>query len=142
MFYGINFSQCILHDSAVFFSHFQSFFKLWMWQLVSFGQPIPQNEWIIGTTFIFQLYKFEGIKFYVTDQISMYSTCFSSACLRTAGSFIPLSYISILKIWKALILRHRPIYTLHDSAAFWSVFSIFSQIMEEGTDMIRGTNST
>lgn len=51
MFYGINFSQCILHDSAVFFSHFQSFFKLWMWQLVSFGQPIPQNEWIIRNHF-------------------------------------------------------------------------------------------
>ena len=39
--------QCILHDSAVLFSGFWNFLKLKRGDLISWGEPILQNGWII-----------------------------------------------------------------------------------------------
>ena len=39
--------QCVLHDAVVLFSGFWNFLNLKSQDLISWGEPIPQNSWII-----------------------------------------------------------------------------------------------
>ena len=45
--------QCILHDSAVLFSVFSNFLKLKRGDLISWGEPILQNGWIIWSPLLY-----------------------------------------------------------------------------------------
>ena len=49
--------QCILHDSAVLFSVFSNFLKLKRGYLISWGEPIVQNGWIIGSHLVYFNFK-------------------------------------------------------------------------------------
>ena len=45
--------QCLLHDSAVLFSGFWNFIKLKRRDLISWGEPILQNNWIIWSPLLY-----------------------------------------------------------------------------------------
>ena len=49
--------QCILHDSAVLFSIFSNFLKLKRGYLISWGEPIVQNGWIIASHLVYFNFK-------------------------------------------------------------------------------------
>ena len=49
--------QCILHDSAVLFSVFSNFLKLKRGDLISWGEPILQNGWIIWSPLLYFNFK-------------------------------------------------------------------------------------
>ena len=49
--------QCALHDAAVRFSVFSNFLKLKRWHLISWGEPILQNGWIIWSPFCISILK-------------------------------------------------------------------------------------
>ena len=49
--------QCTLHDSAVLFSVFSNFLKLKMGELVSRGEPILQNRWVIWSPLVYFNFK-------------------------------------------------------------------------------------
>ena len=51
--------QCILHDSAVLFSVFSNFLKLKRGELISWGEPILQNGWIIWSPLLY--FNFENL---------------------------------------------------------------------------------
>ena len=52
--------QCILHDSAVLFSAFWKFIKLKRGDLISWGEPILQNGWIIWSPLLY--FNFRNLK--------------------------------------------------------------------------------
>ena len=49
--------QYILHDSAVLFSFFSNFLKLKRGDLISWGEPILQNGWIIWSPLLYFNFK-------------------------------------------------------------------------------------
>ena len=49
--------QCILHDSGVLFSEFWNFYKLKRGDLISGGEPILQNVWIIWSPLLYFNFK-------------------------------------------------------------------------------------
>ena len=49
--------QCILHDSVVLFSVFSNFLKLKRGDLISWGEPILQNGWIIWSPLLYFNFK-------------------------------------------------------------------------------------
>ena len=54
--------QCALHDAAVHFSVFSNFLKLKMGELISWGEPILENGWIIWSPFLISILKIWGIQ--------------------------------------------------------------------------------
>ena len=53
--------QCILHDSGVIFSEFWNFYKLKRGDLISGGEPVLQNVWIVWSFLMyFSLKSFLG----------------------------------------------------------------------------------
>ena len=52
--------QCILDDSAVLFSIFWNFLKLKRGDLISWGEPILQNSWIIWSPLLY--FNFRSLK--------------------------------------------------------------------------------
>ena len=49
--------QCILHDSEVLFSFFSNFLKLNRRDIISWGEPILQNGWIIWSPLLYFNFK-------------------------------------------------------------------------------------
>ena len=49
--------HCILHVSVVFLSIFENFFKLKRADLISWCEPILQNDWIIWSPLVYFLFK-------------------------------------------------------------------------------------
>ena len=119
--------QCILHDSAVPFSVFSNFLKLKMAELISWGEPILQNRWIILSILVYFNFKnlrdpnsssSGRIQCILHDSAVLFSVfsnflklkrgdliSWEKQFCRTAELFGPPFCISILKIWWIQILR-------------------------------------
>ena len=119
--------QCILHDSAVRFSVFSNFLKLKMAELISWGEPILQNRWIILSLLVYFNFKnlrdrnssssgrFQCILHDSAVLFSVFSNflklkrgdliSWEKQFCRTAELFGPPVCISMLKIWWIQILR-------------------------------------
>ena len=141
--------QCILHDSAVLLSVFSNFLKLKRGYLISSGEPIVQNGWIIGSHLVY--FNFKNLR----DPNSSSSSRFQCILHDSAVPFSIFSNFLKLKsgdliywgepilqnswiIWSPLVyfnfknLSHpnslsssRFQCILHDSAVLFSVFSNF-----------------
>ena len=135
--------QCILHDSAVLFSVFSNFLKLKMAELISLGEPILQNGWIIWSPLVYFNFKsfrdpnsssssrFQCI---LHDSAVLFSVfadflkwkrgdliSWGNRFCRTAELFGPPFCIWILKIWGIQILRHPVAFN-----AFYTIQQCFS----------------
>ena len=68
---------CYFTRLSSVFLWFSKFFQMKEGALISWGEPILQYDWIIlFPTSLFQFWKFESRKFYITHQISMYFAWF------------------------------------------------------------------
>ena len=139
--------QCILHDSAVLFLVFSNFLKLKMGELISWGELILQNGWIIWSPLLYFNFKslrdpnsssssrFQCILLDSAGLFSVFSNflklrmgeliSWGNQFCRTAELFGPPLCIWILKIWGILILRH-PV----DFSAFYTTQQYFSQLFQ------------
>ena len=144
--------QCVLHDSAVLFSVFSNFLKLKMGELISWGEPILQNCWIIWSPLLY--FHFKSLR----DPNSSSSSRFQCILHDSAGFFSVFSNFLKLKMgelisWGETILQNGWIIwspllyfnfknlrdpnslsssrfqcILHDSAVLFSVFSNFLKL--------------
>ena len=139
--------QCILHDSAVLFSIFLNFLKLKRGYLISWGEPIVQNGWIIGSHLVYFNFKnfrdpnssssstFQCILHDSAVPFSIFSNFlklkrgdliyWGEPILQNCWIIWPPFCISILKILGIQILRH-----LVDFNAFYTIQQYFSQFFQ------------
>ena len=121
--------QCILHDSAVLFAVFSKFLKLKRGELISCGEPILQNGWIIESPLVY--FNFKNLRDPNSSSSSRFQCILqdSAVLFSVFANFLKLKRgnliswgepilqngwiiwspfcISILKIWGILILRDR-----------------------------------
>ena len=147
--------QCILHDSAVLFSVFSNFLKLKRGYLISWGEPIVQNGWIIGSHLVY--FNFKNLRDPNSSSSSRFQcilhdsavpfSIFSNFLKLKRGDLIywgepilqngwiiwsPIQFcISILKIWANfldpnLFGLHHPV----DFNAFYTIQQYFSQFSQ------------
>ena len=139
--------QCILHDSAVLFSVFSNFLKLKRGDLISWGEPILQNGWIILSLLVYFNFKnlrdpnsspssrfqcilhdWEVLFSYFSNFLKLKRgdlISWEKQFCRMAELFGPPFCIWILKIWGIQIL-HRPV----DFNAFYTIQQYFSQFFQ------------
>ena len=139
--------QCILHDSAVLFSVFSNFLKLKRGDLISWGEPILQNGWIIWSPLLY--FNFKNLRDPNSSSSSRFQCILHDSAVvfsffwyflklkrgyliswrdqfcRTAELFGPPFSISIFKIWAIQILHH-PV----DFNAFYSIMQYFSHFLQ------------
>ena len=117
--------QCMLHDSAVLFSGLWNFLKLKREDLVSWGEPILQNSWIIWSPLLYfnirnlkdtTSFSFIRYQCILHDSAVLFSAFWSFLKLKRGdliswgwtnsaewlNYLVPLC-ISILKIWRTQI---------------------------------------
>ena len=139
--------QCTLQDSAVLFSVFSNFLKLKMRELISWGEPILQNRWIIWSHLVD--FNFKNLSHSNSLSSSRFQCALhdSAVLFSVFSNFLKLKMgeiiswgkpilqngwiisspfcISILKIWGIQILRH-PV----DFNAFYTIQKYFPHFFQ------------
>ena len=144
--------QCILHDSAVLFSVFSNFLKLKRGDLISWGEPILQNGWIIWSPLLY--FNFKNLRDPNSSSSSRFQCILhdSAVLFSVFSNFLKLKMAELISwgepilqngwiIWSPLLyfnfknLRDpnsssssRFQCILHDSAVLFSVFSNFLKL--------------
>ena len=118
--------QCILYDSAVPFSSFWKFIKLKRGDVISWGEPIPHNSWIIWSHLLYfnlrslknpNLLPFIRFQYILHDSTVLFWGFWKFMKLKrgdpiswgnqfciTTKLFGPPSCIWILEVWRSQIL--------------------------------------
>ena len=119
--------QCILHDSAVLFSVFWNFVKLRKGDLISWGEPILQNGWIIWSHLLYfniRNFRDPNCSSFIRFQCILHNSAvifslfwnflklkkgdvisWGEPILQSGWIIVPSFCISILEIWRTRILR-------------------------------------
>ena len=149
--------QCILHDSAVLFLVFSNFLKLKRGDLISCGEPILLNGWIIWSPLVY--FNFKNLRDPNSSSSSRFQCILhdSAVLFSVFSNFLKLKRGDLISwgepilengwiIWSPLLyfnfknLSHpnsssssRFHCILHDSAVLFSVFSNFLKLKGGGT---------
>ena len=97
--------QCILHNSAVLLSVFENFLKLKRGDLISWGEPIVQNGWIIWSPLLYfniKHLKDQTSSAFVTLQCILYD---SAVPLWVFENFIKLKRWDLIS-WGESVLQN------------------------------------
>ena len=144
--------QCILHDSAVLFSVFSNFLKLKRGELISWGEPILQNSWIIWSPLLH--FNFENLSHLNSSSSSRFQCILQDSAVHFSvfSNFLKLKRGDLISwgepilenggiIWSPLLYfnfknlsdpnsssSRRFQCILHDSGVLFSVFSNFLKL--------------